>query len=149
MAFHTSLYIGGYDAPFGYEVKKQKRRRIVTEKEFWVFLKKSLAKGRIPQVCGYTDSNDKLVQSAGEYCGGHSVLFEGHDRLAKDVIVEMGDLILVPEVTLRAKEAILMILAHHPSKEALRALTKYNKNPDKNLEYTARFALEECEWWNE
>ena len=122
---------------------------MMTEKEFWVFLSSSLVKGRVPQVCGYVDSDNKLVQSAGEYFSGHSVLFEGHDRLAKDVIVKMGELILIPEVTLRVKEAILMILAHHPSKEALEALAKYSMNPDKGLEYTAHFALEECGWWNE
>ena len=138
-----------HDVPFGYGAKKQKWRCIVTEKGFWNFLNKSLVKGRIPQASGYMDSDNKLVQSAGEYFGGHSVLFEGHDKLAKDVIVEMGDLMLSPKVTLQAKEAILMILAHHPSKEAFRALTIYNKNPDKELKYTAHFALEECEWWNE
>lgn len=121
----------------------------MTEKEFWMFLNKSLARGRVPQVSGYMDSDNKLVQSAGQYFGGHSVLFEGHDKLAKDIVVEIGELILVPEVALQAKEAALMILAHHPSKEALRALTEYNKNPDKGLEYTAQFALQECEWWNE
>ena len=121
----------------------------MTEMEFWTFLNKSLAKGRIPQISGYTDSGNGLIQGAGEYFSGHSVLFEGHDRLAKDFIVEMGQLILIPDVTLRAKEAILMLLAHHPSKEALRALTEYNKNPDKSLECTAHFALEECGWWNE
>lgn len=121
----------------------------MTEKEFWMFLNKSLASGRVPQVSGYTYSENKRVQSTGEYFGGHSVLFEGHGKLAKDIIVEIGELILAPEVTFQAKKAILMILAHHPSKEALQALTKYNKNPDKGLEYTAHFALEECEWWNE
>ena len=121
----------------------------MTEKEFWVFLKKSLAQGRVPQVSGYVDSDDRLIHGAGQYFGGHSVLFDGHDKLAEDTIMEMGELILGYEITLRAKEAILMILAHHPSKEALRALATYNKNPDKGLEYTARFALEECEWWNE
>ena len=121
----------------------------MTEKEFRMFLSKSLARGRIPQVSGYTDSDNNLVQGTGEYYGGHSVLFEGHNNLTKDIIVEMGELILAPKVTLQTKEAILMILAHHPSKEALQALAKYNKNPDKGLEYTARFALEECEWWNE
>lgn len=121
----------------------------MTEKEFWVFLNKSFARGSVAQVSGYTDSDNKLVQNAGEYFDGHSILFKGHDKIEKNLIVEIGELILVPEVTLSAKEAILMILAHHPSKEALQALTKYNKNPDKGLEYTAHFALEECEWWNE
>jgi len=46
----------------GNRSKKQKRMHIVTEKEFWVFLNKSLAKGRVPQVSGYADSDNKLVQ---------------------------------------------------------------------------------------
>ena len=121
----------------------------MTEKEFWMFLDRSLARGRVPQMSGYIDSANKLTPGVGDYFAGHSILFEGHDRLAKDVIIEMGKLILVPEVTLKAKEAILMILAHHPSKEALHALAVYNRYPDKGLEYTAHFALEECGWWNE
>ena len=121
----------------------------MTENEFWVFLNRSLAKGRVPQVSGYVDSNDKFMQSTGEYFAAHSVLFEGHDKLAKDLIVNMGELILVPDVPLQAKEAILMVLAHHPSQEALWALARYNKDPDKDLEYIAHFALEECGWWNE
>ena len=121
----------------------------MTEKEFWIFFNRSLEKGRVSQVCGYTDSDNKLVQSAGQYFGGHSVLFEGHDRITKDIIVEMGELIMAPGVSLRAKEIMLMTLAHHPSKEALRALAEYNKNPDKALKYIAHFALEECGWWNE
>jgi hypothetical protein len=100
----------------------------VTEKEFWVFFDKSLMKNRGPQVFSYTDNGNKIT---------------------KNIVVEMGELIMVPGVSLRAKEIMLMTLAHHPSKEALHALTRYNKNPDKGLEYTARFALEECEWWNE
>ncbi len=71
----------------------------MTEKEFWVFFNKSLAKGRIPQVSGYVDSDDKLIQSAGEYFAGHSVLFEGHDKLAKNIVVEMGELVMVPGVS--------------------------------------------------
>ncbi len=121
----------------------------MTEKEFWVFFNNSLAKGRVPQVSGYVDSANKLIQSEGQYLAGHSVLFEGHDKIVKDIVVEMGDLIMVPGVSLQAKEIVLMTLAHHPSKEALRALTRYNKSPDKGLEYTSHFALQECEWWNE
>lgn len=121
----------------------------MTENEFWVFLERLQARGRVPQVSGYVDSANKLIRSEGEYFAGHSVLFAGHDMLARSIIMEMGELIVTPGVTLQAKKAILIILAHHPSKEALRALTKYNKNPDKGLEYTARFALDECRWWNE
>ncbi|MDP3786625.1 MAG: hypothetical protein Q8R05_03635 [Candidatus Omnitrophota bacterium] len=100
----------------------------MTEKEFWVFFEKSLIKNRVPQLFSCMDNGNKIT---------------------KNIVVEMGELIMVPRVPLRAKEIMLMTLAHHPSKEALQALTRYNKNPDKGLEHTARFALEECEWWNE
>jgi hypothetical protein len=129
--------------------KKLKRKLAMTEKEFWIFLNRALARGRVPQMSGYINSDDKVVNTAGEYFGGHSVLFEGHDRLDKKIILEMTALVLDSDTTLRAKEAIIMILAHHPSKEALTGLKEYNKNPDKGLEYTAHFALQECEWWNE
>ena len=100
----------------------------MTEKEFWVFFNRSLIKNRISKGSDYRNSDDTI---------------------AKDIVVEMGKLIMITGVSLRAKELILMTLAHHPSKEALRALAAYNKNPDKALKYTAHFALEECEWWNE
>jgi hypothetical protein len=100
----------------------------VTEKEFWVFFNKSLMKNRVSQGSGYAYSDYKI---------------------AKDIVVGMGELIMVPGVSVKAKEIMIMTLAHHPSKEALQALRRYNKSPDKGLEYYARFALEECEWWNE
>ena len=121
----------------------------MTESDFWMFLILSQQKGRIPMVSGFVESNDPVINKAGEYIGGHSILFEGHDRLPISMVQDMGSLILERNVSLRAKEAILMILAHHPTKEALRALKTYNQNPDKELRYTAHFALEECEWWNE
>lgn len=121
----------------------------MTEKEFWNFLNKSLEKGRVPQVSGYIDSENPEIQKQGEYVGGHSVLFEGHDKLSLDIIEEIGELLLDKSVTAPAKEAILMILAHHPTKVALRILKKYNQDPDEQLKYTAQFALQECQWWNE
>lgn len=121
----------------------------MTESEFWMFLTLSQERGRVPVVSAYVDSNDPVIQKTGEYLGGHSVLFEGHDKLPIAMVGDMGRLLLDRKVSLRAKEAILMILAHHPTKEALRILKEYNKNADKELRYTACFALEECEWWNE
>lgn len=121
----------------------------MTEKEFWLFLRDALAKGRVPQVSGCVDSNNPQIQKAGEYCGGHSVLFEGHDKLPVDTVIKMGGLLLNRSVTIPAKETILTILAHHPTREALNILKKYNKNPDEELKYTAHFALEECGCWNE
>jgi len=121
----------------------------MTESDFWLFLEISKKGKQLPIVSGYQDCCDPAVQKAGEYLGGHSVLFEGHDKLPVSMISDMGRLILQSNVSLRAKEAILIILAHHPSREALNALKEYNKRPDKKLKYTAHFALQECEWWNE
>jgi hypothetical protein len=121
----------------------------VTENEFWVFLESSQARGRVSQVSGCVDSGNKFIQNEGKYFAGHSILFEGYNRLARSIIAEMAGLIFTPGVTVQSKEAILMILAHHPSKEALQALTRYDRNPDKGLECYARLALEECECWNE
>ena len=121
----------------------------MTESDFWIFLTLSQERGRIAMASGYVDSNNASIQKTGEYIGGHSVLFEGHDKLPVNMVQDMGRLILERGVSLRAKEAILVILAHHPTKQALDALKNYNENPDKALKYIARFALQECEWWNE
>ncbi|MFC1589938.1 hypothetical protein ACFL42_00440 [Candidatus Omnitrophota bacterium] len=121
----------------------------MTESEFWVYLKAMQSKGRVEQVSGYIDTGGQATQAGGVYCGGHSVLFKGYDTIAKNIVIAMGDLLLNKAVSLQAKEVILMILAHHPSHEALFALELYSKAPNEELKYTAYFALEECRWWNE
>ena len=121
----------------------------MTEKEFLDFLEMKLKIGRVPQFSGYADSFDPAIQSAGKYIGGHSVLFEGHQALPIGMVIEMGRLLINRNVSLQTKEALLMILAHHPSKEALNALTLYNDNPDEQLRYFAELAFNECEMWNE
>ena len=121
----------------------------MTEKEFLDFLEMKLKIGRLPQLSGYVDSLDPAVQNAGKYIGGHSVLFEGHQMLPAKMVAEMGRLLLNQGVLLETKEALLVILAHHPSREALDALSLYNVDPDEDLRYFARIALDECEMWNE
>lgn len=120
----------------------------MTEREFWIFLEDALAKGRISQVSGCIDSDNIVIQKTGEYLNGHSVLFKGHDKIPISMVHDLGELILKCSTTLKAKEAILIILAHHSTKAALEALIMYNKNPDEPLKYIAQLALEECEWWN-
>ncbi len=121
----------------------------MVEKEFLDFLEMKLKHGRVPQVSGYVDSLDPAIQNAGKYIGEHSVLFEGHQMLPIKMVIEMGRLLLNRNVKLQTKEAILVILAHHPSREALNALNLYNVIPDEDLRYFARIALDECEMWNE
>jgi len=121
----------------------------MTEKEYLDFLEMKLKIGRVPQLSGYVDSFDPAIQNAGKYIGGHSILFEGHQALPTKVVIEMGRLLLNRNVRLQTKEALLVILAHHPSIEALNALSLYNVIPDEDLRYFARIALDECEMWNE
>ncbi len=122
----------------------------MTEKAFWAFLNMAIAvKGRMNQVSGYTNSNNLNIHENGQYLSGHSLLFNGHDKLSEERIEEIGSLLFDPIVSKPAKEAVLTILAHHPKRCALNILSRYNKSPDKKLSYYAKTALWECRMWNE
>lgn len=121
----------------------------MTEEEFWQFLKQLWAKGRVSQVSGRIDSEDPEVKMAGEYMSSHSFLPQDYDKISEEKISQMGELLADKKVKLQTKEVILIILAHHISKEALGALIKYNNDPDKELKFFAEMALDECKMWNE
>jgi hypothetical protein len=122
----------------------------MTEKEFWMFLKGLWERyGRVSQISGIIDSPDPQVQAAAEYMGGHVLLPNGYDKIPDEQIIKMGELLFGSRGNLRTKEAIMIILAHIPSKTALAILNKYNTMPDKGLEIFAQIALDECEMWNE
>lgn len=120
----------------------------MTEKEFWEYMEKAWAKGRVNQVSGSMDSLDPNTQATGEYLHGHAMLPQDYDKIPERELSEMADLLFQDGVTHRAKEVILIILAHQTSKVALTALKKYNRSPDKGLEYFAQIALDECKMWN-
>ena len=40
------------------------------------------------------------------------------------------------------------LIAHHPSRYALKILQEYNQQPDKKLEIFSQIALDECRMWN-
>jgi len=119
----------------------------MTEREFWVFMRKSLEKGRIPLVSGYIDSGG--LEGPNQYIGGHALLPPGYESIPGGTIIEFGELLRDKSVSMKTKEAILMILAHHVSREALNILKAYNKCPDVGLAIFTELALQECEWWNE
>ncbi len=127
----------------------KKKGSIMSEKDFWEFLNASLRKGRISQVSGTTDSVDEELQAVGDFVGSHALLPKDYDKIPKAKITEMGKLLLEKETTFKAKEAIMIILAHHGSNEALTALKAYKRNPDRELRIFAELALDECEMWNE
>ncbi len=122
----------------------------MTEKEFWQFLERRWKeKGRVPQVSGTIDTPDPELQAHGQYIGGHALLPNDYEKISEEHIIEMGKLLFDKKANPRTKEAIMVILAHIPSKTALNILKKYNKVPDKGLEIFAQIALDECEMWNE
>lgn len=121
----------------------------MNEKEFWEFMKKALAKGRVPQVSYSVDIGNSKMKKTGGYLNGHSILPKDYNKISKEKIVRMGKLLLDKNVSHRTKETILIILAHHSSKEALNALKAYNKNSDKGLEIFAEIALDECYMWQD
>ena len=122
----------------------------MTETEFWMFLKRTVdSNGQMDMVAGSIDSNNSRVSAEGRYINGHSVLFNGHDKLPDDKVEGLGHLLFDHSASARSKEAILMILAHHPTKRALDILCLYNMNPDNELRFFAETALWECKMWNE
>ena len=89
------------------------------------------------------------LKGPSRYIEGHALLPADYESIPKETIVEFGDLLRGRAASLETKEAILMIPAHHVSREALNILVAYNKNPDAELAIIAELALQECIWWNE
>ena len=121
----------------------------MTEKDFWMFLNSKLAQGREEQVSVVMYSDDPQVKETGKYIGAHSFLPEGYDKISEREIADIGRLLLDGMASVSTKEAILVLLAHIPSKKALGILKTYNNFPDEELKFFAQMALNECEMWNE
>jgi len=120
----------------------------MTEKCFWKFLDGLLRQGRSCQVSGVIDSDEPGSRQAGRFIGGHALLPENYDKIDGDKIAGMGELLLRGKAATRTKEAILIILAHHPTRKALNVLREYNRKPDEELKFFSRLALDECRMWN-
>jgi len=71
-----------------------------------------------------------------------------YDRLPKEKVVQIGELLLAKGVSPRAQTIIMMTLAHQQcSKEALKHLKAYNRmQDDRGMKFFTQFAVEECEW---
>ena len=122
----------------------------MTENEFWQFLERSWREnGRVPQVSGVIDRADPVLQSHGQYIGGHALLPNGYEKISDGQILKMGELLFDKKANPKTKEAIMVILAHIPSKVALSILERYNTMPDRGLDIFAQIALDECKMWNE
>ena len=119
------------------------------EREFWAFLNGMLSKGRELIAAGSIDSGAPIIDDASRFMMGHSYLPKGYDKIPVEIITKMGMLLLGSSASTMTKEAILMLLAHHPSAEALHALKAFNAFPDMGLRVFAELALDECMMWND
>lgn len=117
----------------------------MNEREFWKYLEAEWKKGRVPMLSCVMKSDDPQLAAAGRYMESHALLPSGYEKIPSGVIADMGTLLSRRDVSLDTKEAIMIILAHHSSEEALVALGRYNLGPDKGLELFARIAFDECE----
>ena len=121
----------------------------MTEKDFWIFLNSALARGRESRISRVIDSDDPQLSEAGRFIGDHSFLPRDYDKIPTSEVANMGRLLLNGMTATSTKEVILVLLAHHPSKEVLSILRAYSEQPDEELKLFSRLALEECEMWNE
>ncbi|MBF0215436.1 MAG: hypothetical protein HQL30_00415 [Candidatus Omnitrophica bacterium] len=121
----------------------------MNEKEFWGFLEEENKKGRIDMVSGTMDGGGPRVSQTSNYICGHVLLPKDYDKIPQKTMIEMGKLLFDPSACSTTKEAILIILAHQTTKDALFLLEEYAKNPDPGLDIFARLALDECYMWNE
>ena len=121
----------------------------MNEKEFWDFLEGLQKKGRVEMISGSIDTGSGSMGAAGAYMTGHALLPAEHDNLSRETINGMGELLFIRNVDTKTKEAVLILLAHQPTKDALNVLEKYNRAPDRELMFFAKMALDECVMWNE
>lgn len=119
------------------------------EGDFWKYLISALKQGRCPQLSVVKKTDNQGTECFSKFIGSHSLLPNNHARIPTDIIKEIAGLLFDKTCKSSTKEAILVLLAHHPLKTALRVLETYNKDPDAGLKMFARLALDECLMWNE
>ena len=121
----------------------------MNEIEFWAYLNTLLSKGRMDMRAGRVDCGNPGMNEAEMFISSHVFLPKGYESLSLDNIRRMGMLLFCDGVQLRTKQAVLILLAHHPSKEALAILEKFSLSPDQGLRIFSELALDECRMWND
>jgi hypothetical protein len=121
----------------------------MSELEFWTFLNSLLSKGRMDMRAGSIDCESLKLNEVEMFISGHAFLPKGYESISRAAIRAMGELLFRPGVQLRSKHAVLILLAHHPSQDALAILEKFNASADKSLRIFSELALDECRMWNE
>lgn len=93
-----------------------------------------------------TPDNELAVQI--DYIGAHALLPKDCDKFPIEKIKDMGLVLLANTPEEIIAKTIVMILAHHPSREALNILRMYLSKANTDLKAFVQCAIEECEVWN-
>lgn len=118
------------------------------EIQFWKFLENLWkTNGREAMTAGTIDSPDPQIQAMSHYIMSHAMLPKDCDRISCEAIISMAGLLIQKGIQPKTREAIMIILAHNGTKEALEALRLYNMRPTKGLEVFSEMALDECRGW--
>ena len=128
---------------------QQKKEEDMKESDFWDYLHAERNKGVAKVMAGGIKLGNDPGDANIDYMTGHSILPENYDNIPQEKVVAMGKLLFQKDIKTKTKEAILMLLAHQPTRDALFFLSEYNKSPDEKLRIFAMLALDECLMWNE
>jgi len=102
------------------------------------------ANGRAPFITMVDDINSPEAQAARDYINSHYLLPPNYQDITEEEIANNGEKLFSSDTTLEQKKKILMLLAHLGVYESYKILKKYNQNPDNELIFWARMALDEC-----
>ena len=91
------------------------------------------------------DLNSPEAKAAKDYIKSHRLLPKNYESTTEEEIAEKGKKLLDPKTPIKEKKKILMLLAHLGVYESHRILKEYCENPDPELMYWSRMALEECQ----
>jgi hypothetical protein len=121
----------------------------MSEKEFWSYLNSLLSKGRMNMIAASFGCDTMQLNEVEMFMSGHAFLPQGYENISCADIQRMGMLLFGSGIQLRTKQAVLILLAHHPSQAALAILQRFNLFPDERLRIFTELALDECLMWNE
>ena len=102
--------------------------------------------GRAAKVTFIDDPDSPEGKAAADYVDSHRWLPLDHASLPVERIVAEGERLLSPDTSPGNQKRALMLLAHHPSQEALDALKRYRRTKlTPEMKTWARMAQSECE----
>jgi len=100
--------------------------------------------GKTPFITIIDDINSPEGQAVQDYINSHDLLPPNYQDTTEDEIVANGARLFDSATSIADKKKILMLLAHQGVYESYKILKEYNQNPDAELTFWAKMALDEC-----